>query len=103
MQLLPENQWGTVITNYRELYPPNRDYHTQLQALETSVKAKDSAASRFLLGFQYGYLGHPKESVRELDGALKLNPRDQLAQKLRTIMAAKLDSATQVPAVAPTL
>jgi tetratricopeptide (TPR) repeat protein len=101
MHLLPQDQWGTVVTSYRELYPPNRDYHAQLSALETAIKGHDSPAARFLLGFQYGYLGHPKESVRQLDQALKLNPKDEMAQKLRGIMAAKLGDATAAPVLTP--
>jgi tetratricopeptide repeat protein len=97
MHMLPQDQWGSVITHYRELYPPNQDYNQQLRALETAVKSHDSPASRFLLGFQYGYLGYPKEAVRELDKALKLNSQDQMAKQLRDIMAAKLP-AESVPA-----
>jgi hypothetical protein len=41
------------------------------------------------LGFHYGYLGYPKESIRELDKALALNPKDQMAEQLKEVMAAK--------------
>ncbi|MGH7140020.1 MAG: hypothetical protein ACREHD_30135, partial [Pirellulales bacterium] len=87
-----------VVTNYREIYSGN-DYTTQTRALEASVKAEDSPAKRFLLGFHYGFLGYPKESVRELDKAVELNPKDKMAAKLREIMAAKIRPAT---AAAPT-
>ncbi|HXT57420.1 MAG TPA: hypothetical protein VN699_02245, partial [Pirellulales bacterium] len=50
------------------------------------------------LGYHYGYLGFPREAVRELDKAIKLNPQDQLAAKLKSIMAAKF-----APAAAPAL
>ena len=93
MHLLPKEKWGTVITHYRELYPQNRDFHNQLGALEKAVKTNDSPAARFLLGFQYGYLGHPRESVRELDKAIALNPKDKTAEELRSQMAAKLNPA----------
>lgn len=93
MHLLPQEKWGTVITHYRELYPPNRDFHNQLSALEKAVKTNDSAAARFLLGFQYAYLGHPKESVSELDKAIAQNPKDKTAKDLRSLIAAKLDPA----------
>lgn len=93
MQVLPQEQWGAVVTHFRELYPANNDYTSQLRALESSVKTQDSPAKRFLLGFQYGYLGHPKESVRELDKAVQLNPNDKLAADLRKLMAAKLSPA----------
>lgn len=89
MQLLPQNQWGAVVGNYRELYSSSQTYQSQLRALEAAVKAKDSAAGRFLLGFQYGYLGYPAEAVRQLDHAIKLNPKDQMAEKLKAIMAAE--------------
>lgn len=97
MQIVPQDKWGAVVTNFRELYPPNNDYTTQLRALESSVKAQESPAKRFLLGFHYGYLGYPKEAVRELDKAVKLNPKDQLAADLRKLMAVKLSPADVTP------
>ncbi|HVA46841.1 MAG TPA: hypothetical protein VNH11_10790 [Pirellulales bacterium] len=60
---------------------------------EQAVKTNDSAAARFLLGFQYAYLGHPKEAVRELDKAIALNAKDKTAEELRSLMAAKLNPA----------
>ncbi|HWB14002.1 MAG TPA: tetratricopeptide repeat protein [Pirellulales bacterium] len=88
MQMLPQNRWGTVVTNFRELYQ-NKDYQAHLRALEAAIKTEDSPAKRFLLGFHYGYLGHPNEAVRQLDKAIELNPKDKLAAELRDLMAAK--------------
>ena len=48
MQMLPEDQWGVVVSNYRELYPKVGNYTDQLRALEKQMKDKpDSAALRF--------------------------------------------------------
>jgi hypothetical protein len=91
MQFLPEDEWGVVITNYKELYGKTGDYTTQLRALEKSVKDKgDDPATRFLLGFHYAYLGYPSHAVKQLDKALELAPQDELAKKVRELMAAKL-------------
>jgi hypothetical protein len=65
------------------------------------VKTDDSPGKRFLLGFHYGYLGYPKEAVRELDKAVELNPKDKLAAELRNVMAAKLGPAEALPMTAP--
>ncbi|HQU46483.1 MAG TPA: tetratricopeptide repeat protein [Pirellulales bacterium] len=100
MQLLSQDHWGTVVTHFRELYT-NNDYTTQLRALESSVKAEDSPAKRFLLGFHYGYLGYPKQSVRELDKAIELNPKDKMATELRKLMAAKLNPGEVSEAAEP--
>jgi tetratricopeptide (TPR) repeat protein len=97
MQMLPQNEWGTVVTNFRELYR-NSDYQAHVRALEAAIKAEDSPAKRFLLGFHYGYLGHPSEAVRQLQKAIELNPKDKLTAELRDLMAAK-----QRPAAPSTL
>jgi len=93
MQLLPEDQWGVVVTNYRELYGKVGAYTSQLRVLEKSVKQKpDDPATRFLLGFHYAYLGYPSHAVKQLDKTVSLVPQDELAKKLRDLMAAKLPS-----------
>ena len=94
MQLLPEDQWGVVVSNYRELYGKIGDYTTQLRALEKAVKqAPDDPGLRFLLGYHYGYLGYPAQAVKQLDKTLELAPADQMAQKLRDQFKAKLPKA----------
>src|SRR5262249_22977970 len=76
-----------------------QDYTDQLRALEKARDTKqDDPALRFLLGWHYGYLGYPKHSVRELDKAIELAPKDEVSKKLREVMAAKLGEA---PAAAP--
>lgn len=91
MQLLPENQWGVVVSNYKELYGKIGDYTSQLRALEKAVKAApDDPGLRFLLGFHYGYLGYPKDAVKQLDKVLQEAPADQLAKKLHEIFTGKL-------------
>lgn len=89
MQMLPQEQWGVVVKNFRELYGRPGDYTTQLRALEKQVKDKDDdPATRFLLAYHYGYLGYPSHAVKQLDKTLKLAPNDQMAKKLRDVMAA---------------
>ncbi|HVC92302.1 MAG TPA: tetratricopeptide repeat protein [Pirellulales bacterium] len=101
MQMIPQDQWGVVVQNYRELYSHNQAYTDQLRALERARNEKpDSPALRFLLGYHYGYLGYPKQAVHELDLAVKLNPEDKLASQLRDLMQSKLSPAatpTSVP------
>jgi len=66
----------------------------QLRALERARNDKpDSPALRFLLGYEYGYLGYPKQAVQELEQAVKLNPEDKLASQLRDLMQSKLSPA----------
>ena len=47
-------------------------------------------ALRFLLGYHYGFLGYPKQAVRELVKTLELAPSDAIAKNLRRVLAAKL-------------
>ena len=100
MRLLPEDQWGVVVSHYLELYRGNQDYTDQLRALEAARKqtGADSPAVHFLLGYHYGYLGYPKQAIAELDKTLAIVPEDALAGKLRTIMVARLPiSSEQIP------
>ena len=100
MQMLPQEKWGAVVENYKQLYGNIGDYTNQLKALEKARDAKPAdSALRFLLGFHFGYLGHPKQAVRELDKTLELNGKDEGARKVRDFFAAKLGIApTSVPA-----
>jgi hypothetical protein len=99
MHYLPEHRWGVVLSNFRELYSDN-SYTTQLRALEASVRAEDSAAKRFLLGFHYGFLGYPKTSVEQLDRAIELNSNDKLANDLRNLMKVQTHESTVAESVA---
>ena len=91
MQLLPEDQWGVVVSNYKELYGKIGDYTAQLRALEKAAKEQpDDPGLRFLLGYHYGFLGYPQQAVKQLDKTLELAPADQLGQKLRDQFNAKL-------------
>jgi len=101
MQMLPEDKWGVVIANYAQLYGNAQDYTDQLKALEKARDAKpDAPALRFLLGFHFGYLGYPKQAVRELDKGLTLAPRDLGARKVRDLFAAKWPEAPPLPEAA---
>jgi tetratricopeptide (TPR) repeat protein len=102
MQLLPKDQWGTVVSNAKELYGDYQDYTRQLRSLEGAVKDKpDNPAQRFLLGFHYAYLGFPKESIAQLDKGLKIAPQDQGAKFLRDEMRAKLPNPVATPVANP--
>jgi tetratricopeptide (TPR) repeat protein len=104
MQMLPKDQWGVVVSNYKELYGNTQSYTDQLRALEKEVRDKpESPALRFLLGFQYAYLGFPKESIDQLDKGLKIAPQDEGAKQLRQEIQAKLpkDTAPAAPAAKP--
>jgi tetratricopeptide (TPR) repeat protein len=102
MQLLPQDKWGVVVQNFKELYGNNRTYTNQLRALEAARTKQNSPALRFLLGYHYAYLGFPQQAVRELEKALKLNPQDELARQLRDLMKAELGPAVKPgPDLAP--
>ena len=98
--MLPTEKWGTVIANYKELYANIQDYTNQLRALEKARDEKpDDPALRFLLGWHYGYLGYPKQAVRELNKTVELAPKDEVAKKVRDAMAEKLPKSELPPAL----
>jgi tetratricopeptide (TPR) repeat protein len=91
MRLLPEDQWGTVVEHYRELYPNVGNYTSQLRSLESARTASPSdPALRFLLGYHYGYLGYPSQAVKELDAGIELQPQDVGMIVVRNRFATKL-------------
>jgi len=91
MELIPRDQWGVVVTNFRELYGRIPDYTTQIRALEKAEADKpDDPALRFLAGFHYAYLGYPQESIDQLDKGLKIAPTDELSKQLREEMQLRL-------------
>ena len=99
--MLPQDKWGTLIANYKELYTNIGDYTAQLRVLEKARDEKpDDPALRFLLGWHYGYLGYPKQAVRELNKTLELAPTDVIAKKVRDAMAEKLPKS-DLPAAPP--
>jgi tetratricopeptide (TPR) repeat protein len=103
LRQMPEEKWGFVVENFQELYSGNGDYTKQLRALEAASEnpASATAAVRFLLGYQYGYLGYPKHAVAEFDAALKEVPQDEVARRLRDLMAAKLAPTKTTDAKVP--
>ncbi len=83
MGLLPQDQWGVVVKNYTDLYPNAGNFTTQLRALEKARNDKpEDPALRFLLGFQYNYLGYPQQAARELQKTVTLAPQDEMSRQL---------------------
>lgn len=92
LHMLPQDKWGAVVGNYKELYGNIQDYTDQLKALEKARDAKpDDPALHFLLGYHFGFLGYAKHAVKELDKTIELAPKDEMAVKLRDLFKAKLE------------
>ena len=98
MRDLPKEQWGVVVIHYTRLYGTVRDYTDQLRALEKAMKAKrGDPALHFLTGFQYAYLGFVEQALDQLDQAVRLAPRDEMAIQLRDMMRAKVVKPAAIP------
>lgn len=90
LAMLPQEHWGVVVTNYKQLYGANSDYASQLRSLEKArTEDPKSPALRFLLGYHYGFLNYPGNAVVELKQATELAPQDNLAQQLLELFLAK--------------
>ena len=88
---VPECRWDAVACGMVRLYRKPQDYTDALRALEKERDSKpDEPALRLLLGYQYTFLGHAREAVRELDVLRKLAPDDAVGKKLRDFAAAKM-------------
>jgi tetratricopeptide (TPR) repeat protein len=100
MRMLPQDKWGAVVSNYKELYGNIQDYTDQLKLVEKARDAKPTDPGlHFLLGYHFGFLGFPKQAVKELDKTLEIVPKDEIAQKLRETFQAQLKD--QAPATPP--
>ena len=100
--MLPQEKWGALVANYKELYGNIQDYTNQLKAVEKARDAKpDNPGFRFLLGYHFGFLGYPKQAVRELDKVLELAPKDEVAQKMRDQFQGQLKDAGSPAPPAP--
>jgi hypothetical protein len=102
MQMLPVEKWGVVVEHYKELYAKIGDYTSQLRALEKSRNEHpDDPALRFLLGYHYGFLGYPKDGLKQLDKCRELAPKDELALKLQERIQDILNPKPPMPKPAP--
>lgn len=101
MQALPQDRWGVVISNRKELYANPHAYASQLQQLESAVKEnpKDSA-QRFLLAYHYASLGYPQPAVTQLHQVVELDPRDETAIQLLDALLPRLP-APGAPVITP--
>ena len=80
--LLSPEDWGYVVENYAKYYRGN-GFVDQMKRLEDFLKFNpDAAYARFLRGYQFGFLGQVEVAVRDLNRALELESRDQLAAEL---------------------
>lgn len=98
MLLLPEEQWGVVVANYKDLYGRASDFNDQLKALQkASDEQAENPALHFLLAYQYGYLGYPDFAIKRLAKVANMAPDDRLSTRLKQIMEAKLKDTSVLP------
>ena len=82
------------MVHYKELYPNIQNYTDQIRAAEKLRDANpELPAVHLLLGYHFGYLGYPKEAVKELKKTLELAPKDEIARKLDDVFSARLGPA----------
>lgn len=94
--LLDRTEWGYVVENYKQFYR-GQDYVTQMNRLVSYCKDNPRAAyAHFLRGYQYKYLGYTNSARTLLAAALKMEPQDQLAADLLSMLPS--DNAPAVPA-----
>jgi tetratricopeptide (TPR) repeat protein len=83
MQEIEVGQAGSIVRDFRKHYPDAAVYTAQLRALEKFVgDHPDNFSGRFLLGFHYGFLGHPAEAQKQLERAERIAPGDKHVRAL---------------------
>ena len=96
--LLNPEDWGYVVENYAQYYRGN-GFVDQMKRLESFLETNPEAAyARFLRGYQFGFLGQTEVAIRELNRALELESRDQLAAELVSRFGGTPVSNTPEPA-----
>ncbi len=96
MQALPVDDCGAVVLNFRDYYGNAKEFTRQLRSLESYVgEQPESFSARLLLGFQYGFLGHSREAIQQLQEALRLSPDDPEAAALLEFFRGPLRPARQ--------
>jgi hypothetical protein len=85
LETAPEDQWNSVVANFREFYHRN-DYVTHIKALEDKVQKEDTSSwGKALLGYHYLFLGHPESAKKAFDDSLQINPKDPIAVRLQPL------------------
>ncbi len=90
MQRLPQEHWGVVVQNHRQLYAPEAvgDYVAQLKKLEAELRNQpDSPAVRFLLGYHHGFGGRKALATKHLKRLAELAPGQPVFASLQTLVA----------------
>lgn len=98
MSLLPKEDWGYVVKNFRSYYH-DADYVAQIRRLERFIAENPNhAGAHFLLGYHWTFLGHPQAASRELTKAAELNAGDDWTNRLLQLV----DSSAPRPQPPPT-
>lgn len=92
---LGTDHWGHVIRNYRKLYGRN-DYVGQMDRLNQHLAAQPADAAAWALrGYHFGSLQYLDAAVSDFDQAIKSDPNQALANRLRRVL--KPDQPTPSP------
>ncbi len=88
--LLDRQDWGFVVQNFKKFYR-GRDYVTHMEKLVEFMKENpDQPYAHFLRGYHYKYLGYDKSARKQLEQAMQLESRDQLAAELFAMAGGQL-------------
>lgn len=84
----PPWDWTTM----SGLYSDTDDYAKQIAALENfTAENADAAYAHFLLGYHYMVCGYNEEAIAEYKVSVELEPSDQLAANLVTMLGGSFD------------
>ncbi len=70
--------WKTLSAHYAK----TKDYTDQLRALEDSIRKKSTPEKRFLIGYHYVMMGHPKAARAQFARVAEKKPDDALVREL---------------------
>lgn len=110
MSLLPQEDWGYVVMNFRNYYH-DADYVAQVRRLRQFIAENpDHADSRFVLGYHLVFLGYSESANREayfaaadreLSKAAELNPRDEWANRLLELVGSPQSNSSPSGSLPP--
>ncbi|MEM9942766.1 MAG: tetratricopeptide repeat protein [Planctomycetota bacterium] len=83
--ILPSDQWGYVVRNFRQFYGQN-DFVNQTRALDRFLQLNpDSAAGFAVRGYQFANLGYLDAAISDLAKSRALNSQMPLAVRLSKV------------------
>lgn len=87
--ILPSDQWGSVVQNFREFYGRNHYVSQTEQLNEFLNRYPEDYNALAVRGYHFGLLGYAGSATRDFDRAVRSNPTHALTKRLLPALGVK--------------